>query len=304
MTFSVTVLGTSSALPTLTRHPSAQLVNHHHHYLLLDCGEGTQMQLQRYGLKRSKIEHIFISHLHGDHFFGLPGLLTSLNLLGHKKPLHLYGPPALYTILEVLFGDSLSLLQLTIHFHPIDATAASLLLDNEALTVHAIPLQHRIACTGFIIEEKIATRPYLPEMGKKYGVPVAAIADIKRGNDFVQPNGTVIPHTLLTGSPPPPRKYVYFSDTAPIDKWDLYIAGANLLYHEATFMEIHKARAIQTHHSTAAQAASVAKRTAAHQLMIGHYSAKYNDLQPLLKEAQAVFPNTVLAEEGCTYTIA
>lgn len=303
MTFEVTVLGTSSALPAHSRHPSAQLVNHNHHYILLDCGEGTQMQLQRYGLKRSKIEHLFISHLHGDHYFGLPGLLTSLNLLGHERPLHLYGPPALWKILEIQFAASQLLVQLDLHFHPILPQEPVLLLDNSELTIHAVPLSHRIDCVGFVIEEKPRERKYNPKAGHTFGVPVEAIPAIKQGKDYQLPDGTRIENRLLTEDPLPPRKFVYFTDTLPLTDWDTYVAKADLLYHEATFLDAHRERAAHTHHTTTKQAAAIAKRNQVKQLLIGHYSAKYSHLEPLLEEAQEVFPATQLAIEGSTYPI-
>lgn len=303
MTFEVTVLGTSSALPAHYRHPSAQLVNHNHTYLLFDCGEGTQMQLQRFGLKRSKIEHIFISHLHGDHYFGLPGLLTTLNLLRHEKPLHLYGPPALETILNTQFQASALQLQLDLHFHPIPMDSPNILVDNEAVTIYSLPLQHRIACVGFVVAEKERERKYNPKAGHEYGVPVEVIDAIKKGADYTQPDGTIIPNRLLTHDPLPPRKYAYFTDTLPLTNWDKYLQGVDLLYHEATFLQEHAERAAHTHHTTALQAAQLANRNRVSQLLIGHYSAKYTDLAPLLEEAQSIFPNTQLAMEGDTYAI-
>lgn len=303
MTFEVTVLGSSSALPAHSRHPSSQLVNLTHQYLLFDCGEGTQMQLQRYGLKRSKIEHIFISHLHGDHYFGLPGLLTTLNLLGHSKTLHLYGPEALWHILDTQFAASKLLLQLDLRFHPIDMSKPSLITDTPEFTVHALPLTHRIPCVGFVLEEKPRERKYDPKAGHAFGVPVEAIPGIKQGDDFTQPDGTVIPNAQLTHDPLPPRKFVYFTDTKPLTEWDDYLFEADLLYHEATFVDEHAERAAKTNHSTASQAALIAQRNQVKQLLIGHYSAKYVDLEPLLQEAQSIFPSTQLALEGQTYTI-
>lgn len=303
MTFEVTVLGTSSAIPAHQRHPSSQFLLHQNTGILIDCGEGTQMQLQRYGLKRSKIEHIFISHLHGDHYFGLIGLLTTLNLLRHPKPLHLYAHAPLAGILKQQMEAGQFQLALDFHFHPIPTAEPSVLFQSAHLRVTSLPLEHRIPCAGFVFEEMPRERTYLPQTGAQYQVPVEKIPDIKKGEDFITPDGERIPNNLLTKPPAPPRKFVYFTDTRPLSQWDAWLKGANLLYHESTFAAQQEERAVKTYHTTSAQAAQIASRNRVKQLLLGHFSAKYSHLDHIAAEAQAIFPNSIVAVEGCTYLI-
>ena len=304
--FELTILGSSSATPTSSRHPTAQILNHNNRFFLIDCGEATQIQLRRFKFKLQRIDHIFISHLHGDHFLGLPGLLGSMHLLGREKALHLYSPPGLEEIIKVTHFHSKTFLKYKVVFHTIEnETSNELLFENNMLRVETIPMNHRIPCYGFLFKEKKMLRNITKEKLAEYSIPTQAIQKIKEGSDFITEAGITIRNSELTTPPPTPRTYAYCSDTL-YNETELFVAqisNTNLLYHEATFGTEMIARAKATHHSTAQQAATVAKKANANRLIIGHYSARYKDLAPLLLEAQKVFSNTVLATEGETYAI-
>lgn len=259
MRFEVLVLGCSSATPMFGRHPTAQLININEQLMLVDCGEGTQMQLSKFGIKQNKIKAIFISHLHGDHYLGLPGLLSSMHLMGRNRPLKLYGPPGLIDILELQFRYSETTLRYPLEFQATDPEKENRIYQDEIMSVSSFPLDHRIPCTGFRFEEN-----------RK--LPVL-------------------------------RSYAYCSDTAATDRYLPFIAGVDLLYHEATFMHDMLDRAVETFHSTALQAGAVARESKVGKLIIGHYSARYRDLEPLLAEARTEFENTELAVEGRWYEV-
>ncbi len=296
--FELTILGSSSATPTSTRNPTSQFLTISDRYMLIDCGEGTQMQLRRYKIKFQRIDHIFISHLHGDHYLGLPGLLASMHLLGRTKPLNLYAPPELQEILEVQHKHSETFLQFPIKFHALSFDKGRLLFEDERLRVDSIVLNHRIPCCGFLFREKEMPRKIKAEALKKYNIPLKNINGIKEGNDFKTGDGTVIPNAEITLDPPDPRSYAYCSDTIYDESLIEKLRGADLLYHEATFMNDMKERAKETYHSTASQAGTIAKRSKVKKLIIGHFSARYNDLDGLLSEARTVFKDTELALEG------
>lgn len=301
--FEVTILGCSSATPTSKRFPSAQLLQAAGRFFLIDCGEAAQIQLRRYHIRFQRINHIFISHLHGDHYLGLMGLLQSLHLLGRKNPLHLYHPPGLKEIIDVqlLHSDTRLNYEIIYHEHRFDEPA--LLYEDQLMTVHTILLNHRIPCCGFLFREK--QRPWRVNRAKmdELGVPLEQIGRIKDGEDVELENGTVIPHSLLHNGRPTVRSYAYCSDTI-FDKSVIeQIKGVDAVYHEATFLHEMLDRAQATYHTTALQAGQVAQEAGAGQLIIGHYSARYVDLQPLLQEARSVFPNTILAEEGLTFPV-
>lgn len=302
MTFEVTILGSNSALPAHGRHPTAQVLNHHDKLFLLDCGEGTQIQLSANKIRRSKINDIFISHLHGDHYYGLPGLLTSYHLLKRSEPLHLYCPKGLQEILSLHFKYSDTRLVYDLVVHETDCSAPQLIYENKDLTVTTIPMKHRIECCGFLFREKAKERVVIPVQLEKYHVPVTLIKDIKAGKD-IELNGQLIPNHELTLDPLPPRSYAFCSDTLHTMDFLDQVQSANLLYHEATFMEESAARAALTFHSTARQAAMLAEKARVKKLLIGHFSAKYENLQFLLDEAKAVFRDTDLAIEGQTYPV-
>jgi ribonuclease Z len=270
---------------------------------LIDCGEGTQQQMLKFDVKASRIDHIFISHLHGDHYLGLVGLLSSLHLNGRVKPLKLFGPAPLKEIIDMQFKYSETTLHYELEFYPTDPTIPQVILENHDIIVETIPLDHRISCTGFIFRQKKTLRKLIKEKIEALEVPVNFYSQLKRGLNYVAPDGTVYQNDELTIDSLPAKMYAYCSDTLYSQQYFEQIANANLLYHEATFLHNMLDRALQTHHTTAWQAADVALQTNAQQLLIGHFSARYKTLNELLDEARSVFPNTELAIEGKTFTI-
>ncbi|WCT09950.1 ribonuclease Z [Mucilaginibacter jinjuensis] len=303
MKFEVTILGSSSATPIYNRNPTAQALNINERLYLIDCGEGTQQQMLKFDVKASRIDHIFISHLHGDHYLGLVGLLSSLHLNGRVKPLKLFGPPALKEIIDIQFKYSETTLHYELEFYPTDPSGPQIILENHDIIVETIPLDHRIACTGFIFKQKKTLRKLIKEKIEALEIPVSFYSQLKRGLNYVAPDGTVYHNDELTIDSVAPKMYAYCSDTLYNQQYFEQIANANLLYHEATFLHNMLDRALQTHHTTAWQAADVALQTNAQQLLIGHFSARYKTLNELLDEARSVFPNTELAIEGKTFTI-
>jgi len=296
--FELTILGTSSATPTRHRYPSAQYLRMDGAYFLIDCGEGTQMRLVQYNLRMQKIRYILISHLHGDHFFGLPGLLTSMSLFGRLDPLTLVGPPDLEAWLNHTLEASDSRLTFPLHFVPTQTEKAATVLEEEGFRVSSFPLRHRIACTGFSFEETGPELRLNVDACHSKGVPVEAYQAVKMGEDYRKLDGTLIPNAELTLPGHKNRRYAYVSDTAFTPDLAPLLQGADLMYHEATFMHDLLERAIQTFHSTSVQAAEMANLVGCKRLLVGHFSARYSDLQPLLEEARTVFPGTELAIEG------
>ncbi|MDP1747515.1 MAG: ribonuclease Z [Bacteroidota bacterium] len=296
--FELTILGCSSATPTSTRNPTAQLLNIAERFFLIDCGEATQIQLRKFKLKFQRINHIFISHLHGDHYLGLIGLLSSMHLLGRTVDLQLYCPPELEEIIEVQFKHSQTYLRYKIVYHHHKYIANDLIFEDNKVEVRTILLNHRIPCCGFLFTEKPLLANISKEIIQKYHIPVEQILAIKGGADFITTEGELIPNCNLVSNKIKPRSYAYCSDTCYDERIIEIIKGVDLLYHEATFLNEMLPRAKETFHSTALQAATIAQKAEVHQLMIGHYSARYRDLQPLLDEAQTVFSNTILSIEG------
>lgn len=303
MMFEVLILGNSSATPLYDRHPTAQIVNYNQQLFLVDCGEGTQMQFLKYNVKANKIQHIFISHLHGDHYFGLVGLLSSMNLGGRKSALTVYGPKGLQEIVELQFEYSDTELNYDLHFVETDPHQPKVLLELPLLKVSSFPLLHRIPCTGFRFDEGKRNRRLIKEKITELNIPVSFLSGIKKGLDYQDPWGRKYSCEELTYSAPASRSYVYCSDTRRDDSYLPYIQKADLLYHESTFMNDMKIRAHQTYHSTAAEAAEVAKITQAKKLLLGHYSARYKELEPLLEEAKAIFEQSQLSIEGRSYLV-
>lgn len=303
MKFEVLILGSSSATPMYGRHPTSQVINHNEQLYLVDCGEGTQMQLARFGVRSNRIKHIFISHLHGDHYLGLMGLVSSMHLMGRKDELHLYGPPVLQEILELQLKHSQTILRYPLHFHPTHTEQADTLFEGSHLTVKMFPLDHRIPCTGFIFVENKRLPAIDKDKVRELGVPPAYLPLVKRGHDYVDPEGTTHPWQELTMPAPVPRSYAYCSDTFNSGTYLTEIAGVDTLYHEATFMHDMIDRARETYHTTAYEAGQIATSARAGQLLIGHYSARYKDLAPLLVESKSAFENTKLAIEGSTYPV-
>jgi ribonuclease Z len=299
--FGVTILGNNSALPAHGRHPTAQAVTLGNEILLIDCGEGTQMQLADYKVKKNRINHIFISHLHGDHYFGLIGLLTSMALLGRTQPLHVYAHSDLKAILDLQLKVSGSFSPYAFHFHVLGEDG--ILLDEEKFTVESFRVYHRIECWGFIIREKNKPRHINPVAVKAYDVPREYFAALQQGHDFISPDGVMVDNTLLTYAADPSLSYAYSGDTLFNEVVAEKVKGVHTLYHEATYLKDGHARANLHYHSTTEQAATIAKMAGVNRLLVGHFSSKYEDLGSFEQEARDVFPNTSLALEGSTYII-
>lgn len=291
------ILGCGSALPTMRHYPTSQVLDVRDKLFMIDCGEGAQLQLRKSRLKFSRLNHIFISHLHGDHCFGLPGVVSTFNLLGRTADLHVYSPAGL----EQLFAPMLAFfnrqMSYKLVFHEFSAKEPSLLYEDRSVQVSTIPLKHRMPCCGFLFEEKPGLSHIRRDMVDFYQVPVYELNRIKNGADYVTPEGRVVPNSVLTTPAAPPRRYAYCSDTVPLPSVLEQVRGADLLFHEATFSQEHAARARETFHTTAAQAADIALRAGVKRLLIGHFSARYDDEAQLQAEASAVFPETVLAKE-------
>ncbi len=300
---SLTILGASGAVPVYGRFPSSQYLVIQNKHFLIDCGEGCQLQLARYEIPIHKIEHIFISHLHGDHYLGLTGLLFSMHLQKRKADLHLYSPPGLNEIILLQLKYSRSVLNYPLHFHSFDPTQKQQLLVNDVLSVETIPLFHKLPCAGFLFREKPKQRRINKERLVK-SMLLQHIVALKTGRDVFDDQGELLyKNEDFTLDPKRSLSYAYCSDTAFFEPIIEQIRDVDLLYHEATFMDDELAKAIETRHSTAKQAAEIAKRSKAKNLLIGHFSARYKDLEPLLAEAKSVFENSSLAIEGQTFTI-
>jgi ribonuclease Z len=303
MKFEVTILGSSSATPIFNRNPSAQVLNINERLYLIDCGEGTQQQMLRFDIKASRIDHIFISHIHGDHYLGLVGLLSSMHLNGRVKPLKLFGPPQLKEIIDLQFKYSETILQYAIDFITTDADKTEIILDNPDIIVETIPLDHRIPCTGFLFREKRRLRKIIKEIIAELNIPIEYYSAIKKGADYTSPDGKLYKNKDITIDPAEPKTYAYCSDTLYNENYFKQISKSDMLYHESTFMNDMLDRAQTTYHTTALQAGNVALKTNAKKLLIGHFSARYKTLNDLLDEARSVFADTELAIEGKTFIV-
>lgn len=299
--FGVTILGNNSAIPAYDRHPTSQVVTLNDQLFLLDCGEGTQMQIARYKIRRSKIHHIFISHLHGDHYFGLIGLVTSMGLLGRESELHIYAPAALQDIIDLQLKVAVTTLPFPLVFHPLEKEG--IIIDNTKFRVECFDTCHRIPCWGFIIREKRKPRKIHKEKVLEYEIPSVFYDRLKDGYDYENKQGGVVKNELVTFANKPARSYAFCADTI----YDISIAektkDATVLYHETTYLKDLEERAAARFHSTSVQAADIALKAGVQRLLIGHFSSKYESLDAFLSEAQEVFPNTDLAIEGVTYRI-
>lgn len=304
MKFEVTILGSSSATPIFNRNPTAQVLNINEKLYLVDCAEGTQQQMLRFDVKASRIDYIFISHLHGDHYLGLVGLLSSLHLNGRKKGIKIFCPPALKDIVDLQLKVSETTLHYPLEYVFTSDERSAVILDNQDVTVETIPLDHRIPTTGFLFKQKKRMRKLIKERLEELAIPVQYYTALKKGRDYEAPDGTVYPNGELSIDSDEPKSYAYCSDTLYTEKYIEQINSATLLYHEATFLHDMLDRANQTHHTTALQAGEVAARINAGKLIIGHFSARYKTLDELLLEAQINFPNTDLAIEGRTFVIS
>lgn len=295
--FELHILGCGSALPTTRHFPTSQIVNVRDKLFMIDCGEGAQLQFRKSRLKFSRLNTIFISHLHGDHCFGLLGLVSTLNLLGRTAELHIYSPKGLEELMAPMLNYFNHQMTYKILFHEFETKEQAVIYEDRSLTVTTIPLRHRLPCCGFLFAEKQRPNHILRDMVDFYQVPVYELNRIKNGADYVTPDGEVIANARLTRPSAPPRSYAYCSDTIFLPSIVEQIKGVDLLFHEATFADEDAPRAKETYHTTAAQAAEIAREAGVKKLVIGHFSARYDDENILLEEASAVFANTQLAKE-------
>jgi ribonuclease Z len=298
MRFELTILGCGSALPANGRNPSSQILRTDKEMVMIDCGEGTQTRMRRYGLKMQSIDIICISHMHGDHYLGLPGLLSSSNLLGRKKEMTIIGPPGIQEMLEMHCRHAGMRFAFPIHYVQTGAKGGDIEMQTKSLRIQGFPLDHKIATTGFRFTEKPRPRRLDPSALERYEVPLKVRGAIARGEDYIRDDGKRIPNETLSSAPRAPRSYAYCSDTAYLESVVEQVHACDALYHECTFMESEKERAERTRHSTAKQAAAIAKEAKVGRLLMGHYSARYDDLRPLLDEARSVFAESHLSEEG------
>ncbi|HEY4154403.1 MAG TPA: ribonuclease Z [Puia sp.] len=297
----VTILGNNSAIPAFDRHPTAQVITMDDQLFLVDCGEGTQMQMSKYKIRRSRINHIFISHLHGDHYFGLIGLITSMGLLGRQQDLNLYAPVPLKEIFDLQLKVADTQLPFNLHFHPLQQEG--LLVRNNRFEVSCFRVFHRIECWGFLFRQIKPLRKLNPVKAREYEIPASFFERLKWGENYQDRNGMIIENSLVTDEAPKPRSYAYSADTAYNPVLAEIVKGVDLLYHETTYLQDLEERATKRFHCTTAQAASIARQAGVNKLLIGHFSSKYEKLDEFEKEARQVFPNTELAVEGVTYRV-
>ena len=301
--FRVHILGCGSALPTMRHFPSAQVVEVRGKLFLVDCGEGTQIQLRRSRVRFTKINAVFLSHLHGDHCFGLLGMLSTFGLLGRTARLAVYAPAQLEQMLQMQLNQFCRDLGYEVDFHAVDTTVNKVIYEDRSLTVETIPLEHRVECCGFLFREKAMLAHIRRDMADFYGIPVSQFNNIKAGANWTTPEGETIGNDRLTLPADPPRSYAYCSDTRYMKQLHEQLKGVSTLYHESTYGEDNILLAEKYYHSTARQAAQVACDAGVGQLLLGHYSSRYEDEQVLLKEAQKVFPNARLTEELAVFEV-
>ena len=297
----VTILGNNSAVPAHGRHPTAQIVQSDEHTFLVDCGEGTQMQIDAFKIRRGKINHIFISHLHGDHYFGLIGLLTSLGLNNRVNDLHIYAPKNLEAIINIQIEAAGGRLSYALCFHELENEG--IIFSDKKMTVECFKVNHRIECWGFKFQEKKNRRKIDIKQAKRYKIPTSFYDQLHEGKDFVTPQNKVIPNESLTTAHVPPKSYAYCADTSYDESICEKIKGVDLMYHEATYLDELQKKAESRFHSTTKQAAMIAKRSSAKRLIIGHFSSMYDVLEKFKEEAREIFENTELAEEGVCYLV-
>lgn len=295
----VTILGNNSAVPAFDRHPTAQVITMDEHLFLVDCGEGTQMQMTKYKIRRSKINHVFISHLHGDHYFGLIGLITSMGLLGRQQDLHLYAPSPLKQIFDLQFKVADTNLPFNLIFHPLQEEG--IVIKDSKFEITAFRVQHRIECWGFKFRQIRPLRKVNPEKARQFDVPSSFFDRLKWGEDYLGKESQLIKNEWVTDPAPKAMSYAYSGDTIYDESIVEKIRGADLLYHEATYLKDLEERAINRFHTTTIQAASIAQKAGVGKLLLGHFSSKYEKLDEFEREAREVFPNTELAIEGVTY---
>ena len=302
--FRVHILGCGSALPTMRHMSSMQVVECRGKFYMVDCGEGAQIQMRRSSLSFDKLGHIFISHLHGDHCFGIIGMISTMGLLGRTSTLHIHAPgelePMLKAQLAMFFLHDFGY---SVEFHAIDTHRQQVIFEDRSLTVESIPLEHRMPCAGFLFREK-PTLPHIRrDMIDMYGIPISQINNIKAGQDYTLPDGTIVPNNRLVTPADPPRSYAYCSDTRYMPQLHKVVAGVSTLYHESTYASDKQSSAEKYFHSTAHQAAMVARDAQVGKLLLGHYSARYTNETILLEEAREVFENTFLTDENKVFDV-
>jgi len=302
MSFELTILGSNSALPTSNRYPTAQVLEVPGRCFLIDCGEGTQIQIRRNKISFAKIHHIFISHLHGDHFYGLVGLISTMNLMGIKHDLHIYAPSELKDLVQPQLDYIRGEMTIKPIFHPLNFKKPQKIFEDKKIEVHSFPVKHSIPTSGFLFKEKPKPANIKKELIKAYNIPIAKIKDIKAGASFVTESGQTIPSNKLCTPAPKAKSYAFCTDTAFHPPIAEIIKGVDLLYHESTFLEKLKDLAAKTLHSTAKEAAEMAQLAKAKQLVIGHFSARFKKTDNFVAEAKEVFENTEAAIEGKKYT--
>ena len=294
----LTVLGCYAATPRTFTNPTSQVLEINNELFLIDCGEGTQVELRRNKIKFGKIKHIFISHLHGDHFYGLVGLVSTFMLLNRKTELHIHGPKGIKEIILLQLKHSNSWTGYPLYFHELSSTSPQVILETKKVTVETIPLKHRIYANGFLFREKPGLRKLLMEEVEKYNIDVAYYKGIKKGKDALLEDGSLVPNKQLTGDPDPPQSFAFCSDTAYNPELAKQVREVTVLYHESTFLEKHAYLAAPTGHSTAREAAAIARAANVNHLVLGHYSTRYDSIESFQKEAAEVFPRVTLADDG------
>lgn len=297
----LTILGNNSAIPAHGRNPTAQVLQTNDENYLIDCGEGTQNQLTKYKIKRSKINKIFISHLHGDHYFGLIGLLTSMGLLGRTNEMHVYAPPLLQEIIQLHLDAANTILPYQLYFHILEEEGE--ITNDKKIIVSTFKVSHRIACFGFLFKEKKNPRAILPAKAKMYEIPEAFYGELQKGNDYITKKGTIISNKDVTEPATAARSYAYCADTIYDESIAEKIKNADLVYHETTYLKDLEERAAARFHCTTTQAGNIAKLAGAKKLLIGHFSSKYEELDEFLSETKEVFENTEIAHEGACFKI-
>ena len=299
----LTILGCNAATPRKNAQTTAQLLEINGQMVLIDCGEGTQIQLRKLGIKFARIQHIFISHLHGDHFYGLIGLISTFRLLGRTADLHVYGPKGIKEVITLQLKLAKSWTDYNLFFHELEEEVATLILDHEKFTVETLPLDHRVYTNGYLFREKVGKRKINSAAVANYGVDVADMENLKQGKDIQLPNGDWVENQLLTFDPAPPKSYAFCSDTAYKPDLAELVQGVSCLYHEATFLDTHQDLAVKTKHSTAEEAAQIAAKAEVGQLILGHFSSRYPNLNAFIEQAQRHFQNVHLAEDGKIFDV-
>lgn len=301
--FEINILGCGAALPTPKRLSSVQVVNIREKLFMLDCAEGTQMALRKSRIAFSRLQAIFITHLHGDHVFGLLGMLSTFGLLGRKQELHIYGPTDLQRVFQPQIDYFCAESPYKIILHEIDTKTPQTIYEDRSVEISTIPLKHRVPCCGYLFREKPTARHIRRDAIDAFHIPISQINNIKAGMDWTTPDGDLIPNHLLTTPPAPTRSYAYCTDTTYQPHIAELLKGTTCIYHEATFTNEHSLLAKKTHHSTASQAAQIALSAQSQRLILGHFSSRYKSEETLLQEAQQIFPNTILAEDGMRITL-